>query len=55
MQEQNKCPICGAETISSVSFDNACTECDYVQETYDNADTLGYWQSQYGEDYYAPE
>lgn len=43
--EFNKCPICGARTISSAAFDDACTECDYVAETYPDADVVGYYQS----------
>jgi hypothetical protein len=48
---ENKCPICGGETISSVAFDNACTNCSYVEDTYENADVLGHWESTYGTDY----
>lgn len=49
--EQNKCPICGSETISSIAFDNACTNCDYVEDSYEGADTLGWWETNYGTDY----
>lgn len=50
MPEESKCPVCGNPTVSSVAFDNACTQCDYVEETYPNADFVGYYEAQYGSD-----
>ncbi len=33
-----KCPRCGAETVTTAMVDNACTQCDYVEDIYPDAD-----------------